>query len=144
MGQLTSDRATEGSSLILTSKEMALQVLGVQVCLGAVRARELAVRILDRNNGALRRTGSGGGGGRPAGSAGKNAPAALRAHDVGWLLRVLKDRVGLHQRTGTIRRGDAGLRHDAAGGHRAQDGRPAAADGSREQWAAGATRPSWL
>ena len=64
------DRARGVRELVLTSQEMALQMLRVQICLGAVRARELAVGILDRDNRVFRGAAAGLGSGRAAGRAG--------------------------------------------------------------------------
>ena len=80
----------------LTAKKVALQVLCVEVSLGAVRAREFAICILDRNHSALRSS-SGSRGSRTARGAGQDTAAALRSDYVSRLLRVLEDRVGLHE-----------------------------------------------
>lgn len=106
---------------------MALQMLGVQVSFRAVRARKLAVGILDGNDGALRATSGGSGG--ASGSTGQNASAALGTNDVGRLITLGQDRVGLHHRA-SIGRRDVALRHDATRRHGAQDGRATATDGS--------------
>jgi hypothetical protein len=114
----------------LTAQEMALQVLGVQVRLGAVRARKLAIGILDGNDGVLRSRGAGSGSSRTAGSAGQDATATLRSNDVSRLLSVLHDTVGLHQRARTVGRRDAGLAHETARRHGTQDRRTATTSGS--------------
>ena len=60
------------------SEEMAVQGLGMQVSLGAVRTRELSIGILLGNLAlGLSRSGSGSCG--PAWGAGKDASTALRA-----------------------------------------------------------------
>jgi hypothetical protein len=100
----------------------------VQVRLGAVRARELAVGVLDGNDGLLRGGGASLGRGRSARSAGQNAATALGADNVGGLVTV-RQRLLLHQ-AGAVGRLDARLGHDAARGHGAQVRRDAAADGS--------------
>lgn len=104
------------------TKKMALQVLRVQVSLGAVWARELAVGILDGNDVVLCASASGGGG-RTARCAGQNSSATLGSYNMGWLVALVKNIVWLHHRSRSIRRGDAGLRHDAPGWHRTKDWR---------------------
>lgn len=104
---------------------MALEMLGVQVRLGAVRARELAIGILDGNDGVLRGRGASSGSGRSAGSAGQDATAALRTNNVSRLLSILEDAVGLHQGAGSVGRRDAGLAHETARRHGTQDRRAA-------------------
>lgn len=113
----------------LTSQQVTLQVLGVQVRFGTVRARELAIRVLHGNDGALGSTSAGLRRSRATGSTGKDATAALRAHDVGGLVAI---RHGLlHQASVTVGRLNAGLRHDAAGRHGTQVRRDPATRGSR-------------
>lgn len=112
----------------LTAEEVTLQVLGVQIRLGAVRAGELSVGVLDGNHRVLG-AGSCSLGRRAAGRAGQDAPAALGAHDVRGLVAVLEDRVGLHERAGAVGRGDAGLGHDASRRHGTQHRRATATSG---------------
>lgn len=112
---------------------MALQVLGVEIGLGAVRAGEFSVCILDRDDGVLcassRSLSS-----RPSGSAGQDSTTSLRSNNVGRLLAVLEERVGLHQRTGAIRRSHTRLGHEATRRHGAQDGRTTSANRRRSNW----------
>jgi hypothetical protein len=61
---------------------MTFEMLRMEISLGAMRAREFSIGILDRNDGALGRAGARSRGGRPAGVTGKNTPASLRAHDM--------------------------------------------------------------
>lgn len=98
-------------------------MLRVQVGLGAVRARELAIGILLRDDGALGGAGSCGGSG-PSGRAGQYAAASLRADHVSRLLRVLEDGLLVrHKGALAVWRREPGLRHDSTSGHRAQDWR---------------------
>lgn len=104
-------------------------MLRVQVGLGAVRARELAIGILDRNNSALGVASASRSGSRAAGSAGENATATLRADDVCRL-------VGLAHATGhdtarAVGRVHTGLGHDTTGGHGTQNRRNASRRGGR-------------
>lgn len=108
---------------------MTLQVLGVQVRLGAVRAREFAIGILDRDNSVLCSRSTGGGSSGAAGGAGQNASAALRANNMGRLFTLAHDAVLGHHRTRTVGRANAILAHEATRRHRAQDGRTAATSG---------------
>lgn len=83
-----------------TSQQMALEMLGVQICLVAVRTWELPIRILGGDGGVF---GSGtidaigSHGSRAARDAGKDATTALRADDLGArgiLGRVRRSPVG--------------------------------------------------
>jgi hypothetical protein len=58
-------------------------------------------------------------------STGQNSSAALRSNNVGRLLTILENGVGLHERTRSVGRGNTGLGHDATGGHGAQNRRSA-------------------
>jgi len=109
------------------SEKVTLQVLRVQVRLGAVRARELAVGVLDWNDGLLSSGSTSLGRGRATGSAGQNATATLGANDVSGLVAI-RQRLLLHH-AGAVGRLNSRLGHDTAGGHGAQVGRDAAADG---------------
>lgn len=100
---------------------MALQVLGVQVRLGAVRAREFAVSILNGDDGVLR---AGRGGSRAARSARQNAATALGANNVSRSLSIGQYTVVRHAV------GSARLGHHTRLRHRTQDRRSAAASGS--------------
>ena len=110
----------DGSSL--TSKEMALQVLCVEISLGAVGTRELSISILLGNLGLSRtprRRGSG-----SAGGAGQDAPTTLRTDNVSRLLSLRKHARLRHQRALRIGRVHTRLRrHHTTGGHGAQDWR---------------------
>lgn len=99
---------------------MALQVLRVQIRLGAVRAREFSVSVLlgDLALG-LSRTSSRRRG--PARGAGQNASASLRADNMSRLLAVGHHRSLRHQRALAIRRVHARLGHDSTGRHGAED-----------------------
>lgn len=114
---------------ILTTQEMTLQVLGVEVSLGAVRARELAVRILDGNDGALCVARASRSGGRASRSAGKDAAAALRANHVSRLVAIAH--TSRENGARSVGRVHAGLRHDATSRHGAKDGRDATGGRSR-------------
>lgn len=106
---------------ILTAQEMALQVLGVQVSLSAMRAGEFAISVLLRDHGALSRSGSRRSG-RSSRRAGQNTTASLGANNMGRLLSLLQDGLLVrHQRTRVGRR-HAGLGHDATGGHGTEHG----------------------
>lgn len=123
---------------------MTLQVLGVQVRLGAVRARELAICVLDRDNRVLRGRGTGGGSSRTTGGAGQDAAAALGTNNVSGLVVFTKDTVLRHHRARTVGRADAVLAHEATRRHGAQDRRTAAArrsgrDGLRVRGSRGGT-----
>lgn len=104
-------------------------MLRVQICLGAVRARELAVSILDGNHGVLRGGGASLRRGRTPRSTREDAATALGANDMSRLVTV-GQRL-LHEAGGTVRGLDTRLRHDTARRHRAQVGGHAAAGGSR-------------
>jgi hypothetical protein len=95
-------------------------MLGMEVGLSAMGAREFSISILDRNDSTLSRSGSCSGSGGPARSAGENAAATLRTDDMGWHVVVGE----VH-----VRRRNTRLGHDAAGGHRAQDRRAPGASG---------------
>lgn len=98
-------------------------MLRVEVRLGAVRARELSVRILDGRHLALAVNLTDGSAAR---SAREDTPTALAPNDVGRLLALLKGAL-LHH--GAAVRHDAGLVHDA--GHGPQDGSTSTARRSR-------------
>lgn len=100
-------------------------MLGVEVSLCAVRARELSISILDGDNGVLG-TSSSSLSSRASRSTRKNSSAALRSNNVGRLITILEHGVGLHERTRSVGRGYTGLGHDATGGHRAQNRRSTA------------------
>lgn len=101
-------------------------MLGMEVSLGAVRAREFSIGVLDRDNSVLRARSSSLSG-RASRSTGQNSSAALRSNNVGRLITILEHGVGLHERTRSVGRGYTGLGHDATGGHGAQNRRSAAA-----------------
>lgn len=94
-------------------------MLRVEVRLGAVRARELSVRILHGRHLTLAVDLTDG---STAGGARENTPTALASDDMRGLLALLKGAL-LHH--GAAVRHDAGLVHDA--GHGTQDGSAAAA-----------------
>lgn len=115
-------------------------MLCVKVGLGAVRARELSISILDRDYRVLRASG---GSSRTSRRAGKNAPAALRAHDMRRLVGSLRNRhllvllVGSNEVVGgLVGRGHARLlRDDTARRHGSQDRRVVASTSrSRRNW----------
>lgn len=113
------------------SEKMTLQVLRVQVRLGAVRAWEFAIGVLDRDDRAFGPSTSGRCSGATRGT-GQDTSTTLRTDDVrglfafgnhGLLLMLLH-----HLATRPIRRRRAGLlRHDATRRHRSQDRRTAVA-----------------
>lgn len=109
---------------------MALQVLCVQICLGAVRTRKLAVGILDGDNIALGPSSSSGSS-RSTGGTGQNTTTTLRSNNVGGMVTLSKHGVGLHQRAVTIRRRNSRLGHDATRWHRTKNRRSPTAVGSR-------------
>ena len=78
------------------SKAVALQVLGMEVRLGAMRAREFAIGVLDRNGGAFCSTRSDGRGGWMSKSARQDTTSALRTDNVRRLLTIVHARVRLH------------------------------------------------
>lgn len=98
-------------------------MLRVEVRLGAVRARELSVRVLDGRHLPLAVNLADG---SAAGSAREDTPTALAPDDVRRLLALLEGAL-LHH--GAAVRHDAGLVHDA--GHGPQDGGTTAAGRSR-------------
>ena len=115
----------------LTSKQMALQVLCVEISLGAVGTRELSISILLGDLGLSRtprRRGSG-----SAGGAGQDAPTTLRTDNMSRLLSFGEHARLRHEWALRVGRVHAWLgRHDTTGGHGAQDGRhPTARRGSR-------------
>jgi hypothetical protein len=99
-------------------------MLGMEVSLRAVRARELAIRILLRN--LILSSGSGCWGRWSTRRAGEDAPPTLGPHNVSGLVVVLKD--GLRQqRALAVRRCKSGLLHHTAGRHRTKNWRDAPA-----------------
>lgn len=104
-------------------------MLCMEVCLGAVRARELAVRVLDGNNGALC-TSTGSRSCRTTRGARQDSTATLRSDNMSRLFSVVHDRVGLHQRSRAIGRRDTGLGHNTTGWHRTKDWRCTSTNGS--------------
>lgn len=106
-------------------------MLRMKVCLGAMRAWKFSVSILDGNYSVLSSASTGRRGSRPPGSTGENTTTALRPHNVGRRVTLLKNRVRLHQRARSIGRRHARLGHDTSGRHRAQDRRTTATDRSR-------------
>lgn len=98
-------------------------MLCMKVCLGAVRARKLAVRILLRNL-RLRVACSGSGCRRASRSARQNSTPSLRADDVSRLIALRKEhgRLG-HEWALAVRRVHAGLRHHASRRHGPEDRR---------------------
>lgn len=102
---------------------MTFQVLRMQVSLGAMRARKLAIGILDWDNGVLGGAGSSCRSCRATRSAGQNASSALRTNNVSRLLGFAQDAVLLHHRARAVGRRDAVRAHETTGGHRAQDRR---------------------
>lgn len=109
-------------------------MLGVKVSLGAMRAWELSISVLDRDYGVLRASG---GSSRAARRAGENAPATLRAHDMRRLVGSLRNRhllVGNEVVGGLVRRGHARLLgDDAARRHGSQDRRVVASTSRRRR-----------
>jgi hypothetical protein len=116
----------------LTSKKMPLQVLGVEVRLGAVRARELSVGILLGNLG-LRDASSGSWRRRTARGTWEDSPTALRTNHMGWLLTLRRKHRRLrHHGTLSVGRVHALLGDLHAGsGHRPKNRRHAPCLGSR-------------
>lgn len=100
-------------------------MLGMEVSLGAVRARELSISIFDGDNSILG-TSSSRLSSRASRSTRQYSSAALRSNNVGRLLTILEDGVGLHERTRSVGRGYTGLGHNATGGHGAQNRRSTA------------------
>jgi hypothetical protein len=101
----------------------------MEVGLGAVRARELAVGILDRNDGALG-TDANSSGSRSTRRTRQDSATTLRSDNVSRLL-LLKDRVWLHKRSRTIGRSHARLRHETTRRHRTKHRRSTTANGGR-------------
>lgn len=116
---------THVGTVTSVAQKMALQVLGVQIGLGAVRARKLAIGILDGNDRVLCSRGTGGGSSRATRGAGQDTSATLRAYHMSRLLRVAQDTVVGHERTRPVGRADAILAHETTGRHGTQDRRSA-------------------
>lgn len=101
------------------SEQMTLQMLGMKIGLGAVRARKLAVRILlgDRVLGGGARSRSG----RPARSTREDASAALGTDNVSRLVATLGQHAVLaHHGALNVGGANASLRHSASR-HRAEN-----------------------
>lgn len=124
-------RGSKRALITLTSEKMTLQMLGMEVCLGTMRAWKFSVSILNGNHRVLSSSSAGGRSSRTSWSAWQDAASALRTYNMSRLLTLLKNGVGLHQRAGTVGRRDAWLGHDAAGRHWAKHGRPAATSRGR-------------
>jgi hypothetical protein len=112
------------------SQKVALKMLGMEVSLCAVRAREFAICVLDRNHGVLGASTSGWGS-RPSRSTGQDSASSLRANNVSRRFALWHHRSGLHKRTRTVRRRNTRLRHDASRRHRTQHRRTATTSRSR-------------
>lgn len=109
---MTGHKREEGS---LTSQEMTLEVLGVEVSLLAVRARELAILILLGNNSSFGAACSDGHRLGPTWCTWQDASPSLRPDDMCGLILLLERRL-LHRHVG---RRYAGLGTEP-GGHWAQ------------------------
>lgn len=112
------------------SQKVALKMLGMEVSLCAVRAREFAICVLDRNHGVLGASTSGWGSRSPR-STGQDAASSLRANNVSGRFALWHNRSGLHKRTRAVRRRDTRLGHDASRRHRTQHRRAATTSRSR-------------
>jgi hypothetical protein len=106
------------------SQEMALKMLGMEVSLGAVRAREFAVSVLHGNHSVLGAS-AGSWGSGSARSTGQDTASSLGANNVGRRLALRHDGLRLHKRSRAVGRRNTRLRHDATGRHRAQHRRTA-------------------
>jgi len=106
------------------SQEMALQMLGMEVSLGAVRAREFAISVFHGDHSVLG-TGASGRGGRSSRSAGKDTASSLGTNNVSRRLTLRHDGLRLHERSRTIGRSNTRLGHDATRRHRSQHRRTA-------------------
>jgi hypothetical protein len=121
---------------------MTLQVLGMKVRLGAVRARELSVRILLRDLG-LRSASSGSGRRRTSRSTRKNAASSLGAYHMSGLLAVWQEH-RRRQRTLWVGRVHARLGHLAGSRHEPKNRRHPSAWGCRTCDGLGMNRGSRL
>ena len=105
----------------LTSEKMTLQMLRVEVSLGAVRARELPVGILLGDLG-LGSASSGGGRRRTSRSTRKNTTSSLRTDHMSGLFAVGREHRWLrHQRALAVGRVHARLGHLTSSGHGPED-----------------------
>lgn len=87
------------------SQKVTLKVLRMKVGLCAMGARKLSIGILDGNDRVLSGTSAGSRSGGSARSTRQDTTSALRAHNVSRLVTlVLENRVGLHQRAGSVGR----------------------------------------
>lgn len=122
---------THVGTVTRVAEEMALQMLRVKIGLGTVGARELAIRVLDRNDSALGGGGTSGRGSRATRSAGQDATTALATNNMSRGVALGSHGLRLHERaTGTIRRRSTRLLgHDATRRHGTQHRRSAAARG---------------
>jgi hypothetical protein len=106
------------------SQKMALEMLGMEVSLGAVRAREFAISVLHGNHGVLGAS-TGGRGSRSSRSTWKDTASSLGANNVSRRLTLGHDGLRLHKRSRAIGRRNTRLGHDATRRHRSQHRRTA-------------------
>ena len=114
-----------------------------EVCLGAVRAKELAVRILAQEQRGLFAPVPASRSCRTTRGARQDSTATLRSDNMSRLFSVVHDRVGLHQRSRAIWRRDTGLGHNTTGWHRTEGLELRVYQREQEQWAADEIRLWW-
>jgi hypothetical protein len=106
------------------SQKMALEMLGMEVSLSAVRAWKFAISVLHRNHGVLG-TGTSSRGSRSSRSAGEYATSPLRANNMSRRLILGHNGLRLHKRSRAVGGRNTSLGHDATRWHRAQHRRTA-------------------
>lgn len=122
IGRVVRLKKGDGTKFQLTTEEMTLQVLGVQVRLVAVRAREFAIGILLRDL-ALTVPSTRGCSGGASWGAGENTATALGTDHMGRLLTLGEHLLLGHQGALCVRRVHTLLlAHDASGGHGSKNG----------------------
>lgn len=98
-------------------------MLRVEISLGTMRARKLAIRILLRDYGVLGRAGTRGGS-RSTRSTWEDTASSLRPNNMSRLVAVLHHTLLVrHHWASAVRRRQALLRHDAASWHGAENRR---------------------
>lgn len=102
------------------TEHVTLEVLSMEVCFGAVRARKFAVGVLLRDL-SFGRGGPRSWRSRSTRRARQYSPTALRTNDVSGLVTLLQQRGLSHHGALRVGRVQTALWHDATSGHRSQN-----------------------
>lgn len=106
----------------LTSEKVPLQMLRVEISLGTMRARKLAIRVLLGDHGVLRGAGTRRSR-RPTRGTGEDTATSLRSNYMSWLVTILHHTLLVrHHWTAAVWRRQALLGHDTASRHGTEDG----------------------